>query len=346
MKKVAVMGGGFAGSTVAKKLQNYFNVTLIDGEDYFEFTPGILRTIVEPKHFEKIQVRHKNYLKNTKLIFGWVDEVGKDYVKLKDRKGRIKFDYLIIASGSSYNSPIKESSVIFASRVKHLKDSYEKICKAKRITIIGGGLVGIELMGELCTHYSDKKFRIIHSHPRLMERNTEKAGKYAERFFKRRGVDIVFDERIVGVKNGKLIAESGKKFDHELAFFTVGIKPNLEFMKKSFSYEIKNGIKVNEYLQMFGFNNIFVAGDVSDVKEEKTAQNSEKQAMVVVKNIMALENKVALKKYDSRKRLMVISLGKFNGIIEYKNFVLGGIIPAFLKWAIEKREMIKRGKFL
>ena len=62
MKKVVIIGGGFAGSTVAKKLQNYFDVTLIDGEDYFEFTPGVLRVIVKPKHFAKIQVPHKEYL--------------------------------------------------------------------------------------------------------------------------------------------------------------------------------------------------------------------------------------------------------------------------------------------
>jgi NADH dehydrogenase FAD-containing subunit len=35
---------------VAKALEGSFRVTLIDNKDYFEFTPSVLRTIVEPKH--------------------------------------------------------------------------------------------------------------------------------------------------------------------------------------------------------------------------------------------------------------------------------------------------------
>ena len=38
---------------------------------------------------------------------------------------------------------------------------------------------------------------------------------------------------------------------------------------------------------------------------------------------------------------MVISLGKYDGIFEYKNVVLTGLIPAFLKLAIEKKTMWK-----
>ena len=36
MKKVLIIGGGFAGSIITKKLENKFDVTLIDSKDYFE----------------------------------------------------------------------------------------------------------------------------------------------------------------------------------------------------------------------------------------------------------------------------------------------------------------------
>ena len=48
-----------------------------------------------------------------------------------------------------------------------------------------------------------------------------------------------------------------------------------------------------------------------------------------------------MKKYTPKKRMMVISLGKYSGIIEYKNFVMGGFIPAMMKSFIEKMVMRK-----
>ena len=48
MKNVVIIGGGFAGSVCAKKLEQDFKVTLVDTEDYFEFTPSILRLAVSP----------------------------------------------------------------------------------------------------------------------------------------------------------------------------------------------------------------------------------------------------------------------------------------------------------
>ena len=70
MKSVVIIGGGFAGAYAAKHLENDFNVTLIDGKDYFEFTPSVLRTIVEPTHIKKIQVLHTHYFQqaNAKLL--------------------------------------------------------------------------------------------------------------------------------------------------------------------------------------------------------------------------------------------------------------------------------------
>ena len=44
-------------------------------------------------------------------------------------------------------------------------------------------------------------------------------------------------------------------------------------------------------------------------------------------------------KYKSTPRIMVISLGKYKGIITRKNFILKGLIPGILKTLIEKRTM-------
>jgi len=38
---------------------------------------------------------------------------------------------------------------------------------------------------------------------------------------------------------------------------------------------------------------------------------------------------------------LIISLGKYDGIFVYKNFVITGLIPAFLKYLVEKKTLFK-----
>lgn len=345
-KRVVIVGGGFAGSYIVKKLESKFDVTLIDTKEYFEFTPGILRTIAKPERVKKIQVLHTHYLKNARVEIGEVIEVSKKNVLLKSGR-KFGYDYLIIASGSSYDFPIKEQNIVVVTRAKHLRDCHRELDEAKRVLIIGGGLVGVELAGEILDRYKNKKISIVQASNRLIPRNCEKSRKYVTNFLEKGGVEIVYSERLLSKSGGKYVTKKGREFDADLVFLCTGIKPNYELMKKNFTKVLNEvgQIKVNDYLQVEGFENIFVPGDVNSFREEKTAQNAELQGKVVANNICALDKGHDLKKYKSKARVMVISLGRFNGVFEYKNFVLSGKIPALLKWVIERMEMMKHRRF-
>jgi len=184
-KKVVIIGGGFAGSPIAKKLQKKFDVTLIDSKNYFEFTPGILRTIIEPNHIKKIQVLHTRYLKYAKVITNTVKEIKNNKVILKNNK-QIYFDYLVIASGSKYKSPIKEQNVLLATRAQHLAKNHKKLRLAKNVLIVGGGLAGVELATEITGKYKEKNITIIQSPNTIMIRNKKKSIKYAEKKTRRK----------------------------------------------------------------------------------------------------------------------------------------------------------------
>ena len=236
--------------------------------------------------------------------------------------------------------------MIIAARALELRDYHSKLEEAKKILIIGGGLVGIELAGEICTYYKNKDITIIHSNNKLIERNPEKASNYTERFLKKKGVKIIFNEKIIKT-NKKYITDKGNSYSADLAFLCTGIIPNFEFLTKNFSKYLneKNQIIVNENLQITDNLNIFAAGDITNINIEKTAQNAKRQAEIVVKNITALENNKILSTYGSKQTPLVISLGKYNGIFCWGKLVLTGIIPGILKTLIEKREMWKYRRF-
>ena len=340
MKKILVIGGGFAGSYIAKKLEKKFDVTLVDTKDYFEFTPGILRTIVEPEHIKKIQILHSHYLKKTKILIGNVKEVNKDYIKINGKK--ITFDYLAICSGSRYTLPIKEQNIVLTTRANHLRNYYEKLIHSKNILIIGGGLVGVELAGEIVSKYNDKNITIVHAKYKLLERNNDKIINYASNFLKKNGVEIIYNERVISNhKKTNFKTDNNKTINTDLAFWCTGIKPNFEFMLKNFkeSLNLQNQVIVNEYLQVNGQKNIFAAGDLTDRKEEKTAQNAKRQARIVIKNIISLYKNKKLHSYIIKETPKIISLGKYDGIFIFKNFVFGGLIAGIMKNLVEKKEM-------
>ncbi len=346
MKRVVVLGGGFAGTCIALRLQKSFAVTLIDSKSYFEFTPSILRTIVEPDHWNKIRVLHKAYLPHTRVILGVVSRVNKRYVQVGNE--RISFDYLAICSGSSYNSPIKEQNVILPMRARHLVEAHKSLEKAESVLIIGGGLVGVELAAEIITHYPNKRVSIIHPHRSLIPRNNHKSQIYATRFLQRHGVNIVYNDKVIENKHGVFLTEKGRKLNADIVFLCTGITPNFSFLKGDFAYVLNkvNQVRVNKHLQVSGCSNIFAAGDITNIAVEKTAQNAEKQAEIVAANTCALEQRKPLISYNQSHTPQVISLGKRDGIFEFGSTTITGFMPVLLKVLIEKREMWRRGGFL
>jgi len=343
MKKVVVIGGGFVGSIVAQSLEKQFDVTLVDTKNYFEFTPAILRTIVEPKHIKRVQILHKHYLHKATIVSGRAIKFTKKQVHLKDGK-KLNYDYLVIAVGSSYGSMIKQENVVLAARASTLRKTHAQLLKANNVVIIGGGLVGCELAAEIIEDFPKKKVTILHSRATLLQRNTKKAQKYAEQFFKKRKVKLVFEDRMIEVKKKEVLTKSGNSIPSDLTFLCVGIKPNSEVVKNSFPEKLneRGAIIVDKYLRVKDFKNVFAGGDITDVKEEKTAQNAEIHARLIVSNILKVEGDQMLESYVVKKRPMIISLGKWHGILQGETHTLTGLIPGLLKIIPEWKTMRSR----
>ncbi|MBS3172328.1 FAD-dependent oxidoreductase [Candidatus Woesearchaeota archaeon] len=337
MKNLVIIGGGFAGALIAKKLENKFNVTLIDSKDYFEFTPSIIKALINPKYISKIQIKHSDYLKNSKIVINKVVSLKNNLVKLQDNK-KISFDYLVISSGSSYNTPFKQTDIFIPQRIEKVEDYNSKIEKSNSISIIGAGVVGIETALDMKEKYKDKTITLIHNNQDILPRQTEKTRNIVKRFLLKNKINLILNERVINYKNNKLLTNNRNKFHSDFVLIATGITPNSQFIEKKYLDDQKF-IKVNEYLQFS--NNIFAVGDVNNIKEEKTAQAAEKQALLTIKNLINLEKNNTLEKYVVKKRPMVISLGSKNAIFTYKNITFYGFIPAIMKKLIEFKTLFR-----
>lgn len=113
------------------------------------------------KLVKEYMLPHSAYLRNTRVIYGDVVEATPE--KLILDKETVFFDYLVIASGSSYQSLIKDENVTDNLRSENLSRQALAVKESKDILIVGGGVVGVELAGEIAAKYDDKNITIVHN---------------------------------------------------------------------------------------------------------------------------------------------------------------------------------------
>ena len=106
-KRVVIVGGGFGGLKLANKLSNSdFQVVLIDRNNYHQFPPLIYQVAsagVESSSisfpFRKIFQRRKNFY----FRMAEVRTLFPEYKILQTSIGKIKYDYLVLAAGTTTN---------------------------------------------------------------------------------------------------------------------------------------------------------------------------------------------------------------------------------------------------
>lgn len=335
MKRVVIVGGGFAGSRIAKRLEREFDVTLIDDKGFFEFTPGILRTLVDPTHLRAIQVRHAQYLRRTRIVTGCATRIDGRMVVVGRRT--VPYDYLVIATGFRYSLPFKQANIVSSSRADLLRRHHGALLRARRVLIIGGGLVGVELAGEILDRHPEKEVVICHAAARPIQRNNERAIRYVERRLAGR-TEFIAGERIV--PGGRTFrTDKGRVIKADIAFLCTGIQANAEHLRPFLDSSLngRNQLVVDPFLQVRP--GIFAAGDITAINEEKTAQNAEAHADLVIGNIRRLEAGRPLVAYRPNDRPLLISLGRWDGLFVWGSFSFGGLLPALLKGFVEWRVM-------
>jgi len=429
-KELIIIGGGYAGTYAAMKLERHFNVTMLDTKEYFEFTPSRLRTIVNPEKAKAIQVEHKKVLKRSHICIEKVQQVFSEAVITES--STIPFDFLIICTGARYSElnlgpmffietndekpnanhsfdratneemakemneiaplvengeetiserslsrdlsrtsighpsiearPILEeydrfrlliscpssSAVILSARVAHFERYHEVMLSSRRILIVGGGTVGVELAAEIVENFPEKELVLVNSQPQLINRCSPKAIRYVENFLRRNGVRLVLNERVVAHQGIMFMTHRGTMIEAELVFICTGNVPNSEFLKESCHFMPNSNVnrfgfvRVNEFLQLPQYENVFVAGDITDIpgEEEKLCQTAAAEIKVVVRNIFNIQGGKPLVKYVPSKCPLVISLGKYDGLFTYRGWTITGFLPALMKEFIEWKEMI------
>ena len=164
--QILIIGGGFAGVTVAQKLEKQgINTLLVDKKDYFEVTYAVLRDVAAPQHTNgKSRKLYKNIL-NGSFIQGSVIELFANKARLANGEN-IEFETVVLASGSRYPTlPLAKSDNALSLNQRNVEISnYNRsLTTADNVLIIGGGVVGVELAGEIAFAMPNASVTLAHN---------------------------------------------------------------------------------------------------------------------------------------------------------------------------------------
>ena len=372
--RIVIIGGGFAGISLAKKLRNKkVQVVLLDKHNYHNFQPLMYQVAtggLEPDSIaypiRKIVQEYKDFY----FRLAEVREIDAQNNTIYADIGELKFDYLVIATGSKTNyfgnKEIERNSMAMKTIPQSLNirslilENFEQALLTNDIderhslmnfVLVGGGPTGVELAGALAEmkkailpkDYPDLDVRkmeinLIQSGDRILNTMSENASEKAEKFLLDLGVSVWKDVRVTGYDGKTVTTNSDLSFDSATVIWTAGVQGALPHGLKADSF-IKNvnRIKVNKYNQVEGYDNLFAIGDIAVMTSEEypqghpmMAQPAMQQGRLLAENVIRLLDKKEMKPFVYKDKGSMATIGRNKAVVDLPKFKFSGVFAWFV----------------
>lgn len=385
-KTVLILGGGFGGVRAGLDLCRNpdLEVVMIDNDGSHYFQPNFYKTLsFEKIHGQKnfFERELKNFsipLKeifrnkpNFSLIVDNVSEIDLAKKEVGTKLGKMyNCDYLIIALGSETeffgNSELKEFALEFKSPqdALNVRNAFDELFERKgkreplKTVIVGGGLSGCELAANLAE--AKEKMAKAHGYPsenvsiEILEAGSEilcqlspSLKKIANQRLNDLGIKISVCTPVLNVENGKLNDKNGKVFEYDLLIWTAGVKGcSLVSSIKGVKIEKKNTIRIDEYLQIRPFQNVFAIGDIAYFKTAAgktlpmTAQTAYQQGAYAARATNRLIYGKKLAPFKFKKIGFVAPLGNHFALLDFGWLKLSGKAAYWIKMFANLRYLL------
>lgn len=340
LKRVVIIGAGFAGTKLAQWLDPSYNVTLVDKKPLFFHKISALRAAVNPAWTDSPFIPYHNLLHyGTVLHDEAIDIQPNEHTLILKSGNALSFDVLVLATGSNYPAPAHFSGITLESARDFLSNYQQQVKMAQAVLIAGGGAVGLELAGEIRHLHPLKPITIVHAKPQLLAEYQPALGIKVQRELGRQAIKLILGERVAPAKHKDFYLTTKRRIiKADLAFWTTGTVLNTQWLLPNHADWLneKKEIIVTDQLRVPGEAAIFAVGDVAATGDLKKVNSLENQLAAVAKNIrlfLANEPLVAYKK--SKWDIIILPIGPNNGFMQIKygqiSLTLAGFIPSFLK---------------
>lgn len=300
---IVVIGGGFGGLSVARRLGGApCRVTLIDRQNFHLFVPLLYQVATAALSPGDIAEPIRQVLARDRNVEVRLDEVtGVDTARRRvvTKTGEIGYDVLVIATGSGQSYFGHPEWATHAPGLKSIADAQEIRNKllmafeeaertddaARRaalmtIVLVGGGPTGVEMAGavsELARHTMRRDFRrispadarivLVEAMPRLLGPFPEKLASHAQRVLEGRGVELRFNAPVEDVGEDYVVA-GGERIPAGTIVWTAGVAASPAGKWLGVETDRAGRVLVDANLAVPGHDGVYVIGDAAHAKGE------------------------------------------------------------------------------
>lgn len=372
--RIVIVGGGFAGIALAKKLKNKpVQVVLLDKHNYHTFQPLLYQvatggleagSIAYP--IRKVVHEYKNFY----FRLCHVNEINTKSNKVIADIGELRYDYLVIATGSKTNyfgnKEIERNSIAMKTIPQSLNirslilENFEQALLTDdelernaliNFVLVGGGPTGVELAGALAEmknailqkdypdlDISKMQINLIQSGDRILNTMSEKSSAAAEKYLKNLGVNVLKNIRVTSYDGRTISTNTGLILETATLIWTAGVQGAIvNGLPASSLMEKVERIKVNEYNQVLGFPNVFAIGDIAMMATEEfpqghpmVAQPAIQQGKLLGENIIKLLQKQEMKPFHYNDKGSMATIGRNKAVVDLPNYHFHGVFAWFV----------------
>jgi NADH dehydrogenase len=372
--RIVIIGGGFAGIALAKKLKNKnLQVVLLDKHNYHTFQPLLYQVATGGLEAGSIAYPIRKVIQEYKDFYfrlTSVTEIDTKNKKVIAEIGELSYDYLVIATGSKTNyfgnKEIERNSMSMKTIPQSLnirslilenfeqavltKDSAEKNTLINFV-LVGGGPTGVELAGALAEmkkeilqkDYPDlnidrMEINLIQSGDRILNTMSEKSSKEAQDFLEHLGVKIWKNVRVLNYDGKTITTNTDLTFETATVIWTAGVKGALVsgLDAQSLVENVKR-IRVNQYNQVKGYENIFALGDIAMMELDTypeghpmMAQPALQQGKLLGGNIVKLINKQKMIPFEYHDKGAMATIGRNKAVVDLPKYHFSGVFAWFV----------------
>ncbi len=301
--RTVIVGAGFAGLWAARGLAlSPVDVLLIDRNNYHLFLPLLYQVAAAELEAEDIACPVRSILRgvpNVKFILSEVRRIDPDAREVETDGGRIPFDYLVLAAGSTshffgipgapeHSFPLKTLSEGVALRNRILR-SFERAAResdpgrriaALTFVIVGGGATGVEFSGALAElihgplrkdfpflDFRETRVVVIEAKDGLLPGMPDTLRRYALKKLARKGIEVRLGTTVRGVTENGIRLEDGTFIPSETTVWTAGVRGETFGGNERVTLSPDRRVKVMPSLELPGYPGIFAAGDLAYFEE-------------------------------------------------------------------------------
>jgi NADH dehydrogenase len=364
-----VLGGGFAGSYVARLLGER-GATIVSLENFMLFTPLLPEAAsgtLEPRHVVvplRLMCPHADLLLGRLTVLDPATRSAA--VETEAGTFEVHYDQAVLALGAiSRRLPIPglaEHGLGFKDLADaiHLRNHVLRRLEAAMLerdhhraeaqltfVFVGAGYAGVEALAELSDLVRDAmryypelprhraRWVLVDAAPKILPEIPSRLGEYAAKQLAGRGVEIHTSTTLASVSPGAVVLSGGRRIPSHTLVWTAGVAPNPLLRELGLPVDERGAVPVDSQLRVEGVDGLWALGDCARVPNEATpGQPDPPTSQHALRQARRLARNLGgeAKAYRFRTLGQVATLGRHKGIA----LVFGVPLRGFVGWWVTR----------